>query len=145
MTSENIKIENAGTRKKTQREYYAQLETCVLFNNTLSDDDSKELLEFIKDRIAALDLRDKKAKASRDSKKLENDITDIVLDGLKAQTTPVTLTTLKNNTTALANVSIPKITACITRLVKDGTVIRTEEKRKAYFQLSSNLTKTVCE
>lgn len=47
----------------------------------------------------------------------------------------ITVSDLIKNTEALAGLSLPKVTALITQLVKEGKVERFTEKKKAFFRV----------
>ena len=47
-----------------------------------------------------------------------------------------TVTDLMKSVSALADLSNQRVSALVRQLVEDGTLVRTEEKRKAYFSLA---------
>lgn len=87
-----------------------------------------DLAEFIEGRIAILDKKSESKKAT--AKQVEN-------EGIKSDI----LTALEGRTVTVGelvkefNLSSQKLSALLTQLVKDGKVVRTVEKKVAYFSL----------
>ena len=87
-----------------------------------------DLAEFIEGRIAILDKKSESKKAT--AKQVEN-------EGIKSDI----LTALEGRTVTVGELvkefgfSSQKISALLTQLVKDGKVVRTVEKKVAYFSL----------
>ena len=81
-------------------------------------------------------------KNSADAKKLtatqvENErLKNVVVETLVAFGKKLTITELQKGNTELAELSNQKLSALIRQLVTDEKVIRTEEKRKAYFSIA---------
>ena len=102
-----------------------------------------DLVKFAENEITLLD---KKASAKKSTKKDNEEIKALVLDTLATLDNPITITDLLN-ISALSEyrytdgketnkvLTNSKISAVMKALKEEGKVIRTEEKRKAYFSI----------
>lgn len=102
-----------------------------------------DLVKFAENEITLLD---KKASAKKSTKKDNEEIKALVLDTLATLDNPITITDLLN-IPALSEyrytdgkeinkvLTNSKISAVMRALKEEGKVIRTEEKRKAYFSI----------
>lgn len=90
-----------------------------------------DLAEFIEGRIAILDKKSENKKAT--AKQVENEsIKSDILANLANRDKGVTVGELVKD----FGLSSQKMSALLTQLVKDGKVIRTVEKKIAYFSLA---------
>lgn len=115
---------------KTKREYFNELKTIVTDEN---------LVAFIDHEI---ELLDKKNTAPRKptEKQMENEkIKDYILAHLDHAMTVSEMLKgfLADYPTELSN---QRVTAIVKQLVEDNSVVRTVEKRKAYFSVAEQLT-----
>lgn len=113
--------------KKTKRVFYNELLEVVKGND--------ELVNFINHEI---ELLDKKANSKTPSKtQIANEsIKETIKGVLTANGKPMTITDLQENNTELANLSNQKISALLTQLVNEKIVVRTVDKKKAYFTIA---------
>ena len=113
--------------KKTQRDFYNEL----LANPSITD----EQREFLEGRIKQLDKKNsggKKETATQIANKaLKDEIVAIMEKGNK-----YTVTDMLKTFPCCAGLSNQKISAVVRQLVADKVLVRTEEKRKAYFELA---------
>lgn len=104
------------------------------FNQILAIEEvatNKDLADFINHE---LELLAKKNAADRKPTKVQTEnegVKEIILANLTE--TPTTISDLQKASTELGEISNQKISALIRQLVADGLIVRTEEKRKAYF------------
>jgi len=114
-------------KKITKKERFMELKEIV--------SDRTDLVEFLNHEI---ELLNKKASVKTPSKtQLENENTkEIIVKVLTNVTKPVTITEIQENDSTLATLSNQKISALLTQLVKDNKVVRTVDKKKAYFTIS---------
>lgn len=115
----------ANSTKKTQRDFYNEL--LALPNIT------KEQKEFIEGRIAQLDKKsasksDKPTATQKANAELKDKILAEMEDG-KAYTISEMLKALP----CCAELSNQKVSAVMKQMVEANLVVRTEDKRKAYF------------
>lgn len=112
----------------TKRENFATLRTVVETANTENKD---ELLSFI-DREVEL-LNHKSAKSGQTKTQKENvAVKESIKEALAQFSAPVTVSEIM----AIVGLSNQKISALLRQMVKAGEVVRTEEKKKAYFALA---------
>lgn len=95
----------------------------------------------VREKLSA--LRDQQVKRNSGEKKptknqqANEGLKDVLLSALAEHDSPVTMTELMQAHEELSpvKVSAQKVSALLTQLVKADKVVRTEEKRKAYFAL----------
>ena len=113
--------------KMTKKEMFTEILALVK--------DNKEMTEFIEHEIELLDKKkangSKKAQENKDANlKLANEL----FVALKELGKPVTISEFqKESLSNVATLSNQKISSLLRTLIADGLVIRTEEKKKAYF------------
>lgn len=112
--------------KKTKRVYFNELKEIVK--------DNKELVEFLNHEI---ELLDKKANSKAPSKtQIENEnIKKVIVSVLTDSDKPLTITEIQNSSNSLVELSNQKISALLTQLINEKVVVRTIEKKKAYFSI----------
>jgi hypothetical protein len=115
--------------KMTKKEMFTEILALVK--------DNKEMTEFIEHEIELLDKKkangSKKAQANKDANlKLANEL----FVALKELDKPVTISEFqKESDYDVAILSNQKISSLLRTLIADGLVVRTEEKKKAYFSV----------
>lgn len=117
----------ATTKKITKKERFNELIAIV--------GDRTDLVEFLNHEI---ELLDKKASIKTPSKtQIENENTkNVIVNVLANGNKPMTITEIQENDSTLATLSNQKVSALLTQLVKDNKVVRTVDKKKAYFTIS---------
>ena len=117
----------ATTKKITKKERFNELIAIV--------GDRTDLVEFLNHEI---ELLDKKAGVKTPSKtQIENENTkNVIVNVLVNSNKPMTITEIQENDSTLATLSNQKVSALLTQLVKDNKVVRTVDKKKAYFTIS---------
>ena len=119
-------------KKITQKENYNAIINYLKGEPT--DISVEDMVSFIEGRIALLD---KKTANRKPTKTQESNIAlrDTIVDILTEMGTPITASAILTDNRIVAGTSLPKITAQLTALVKEGRVVRTEDKRKAFFSV----------
>ena len=114
-------------KKITKKERFMELKEKVA--------NCPELVEFLDHEI---ELLNKKENTKTPSKtQIENENTkNVIVNVLTDLARPVTITELQEKDSTLATLSNQKISALLTQLVKDNKVVRTVDKKKAYFTIS---------
>lgn len=119
----------ANVKKMTKRDHY---------NALLNLDEVKSnptLVEFIKHELELLDKKnsaDKKPTAQQTANDgIKVAILDYMEEGVK-----YTITDIIKTVPDCADLTNQRVSALIRQLIADGQVVRTEEKRKAYFSLA---------
>ena len=113
-------------KKITKKEYFSQLREIVK--------DNENLVNFIDHE---LELLNKKSNSKTPSKtQIENEnIKNEIVKVLTEMEKPLTITDIQNSNENLAQFSNQKISALLTQLVNAKIVVRTVNKKKAYFSL----------
>lgn len=108
----------------------------VIFNELLEIVKGNEELEnFINHEI---ELLDKKSNSKTPSKtqvaneSIKNTILNVLINGAKA----MTISDIQTQNTELAELSNQKISALLTQLVNEQKIVRTVDKKKAYFTVA---------
>ena len=100
------------------------------------------LTKFVENEIALLDKRSANKTATKTQ--VENEgIKALILDTLIEIDKPVTISEMQTFSADLAKYTNQKLSALLTQMKADGTVIKTVEKKKSYFSVNSLVTKTI--
>lgn len=114
--------------KITKKDRYAQLRVLVEANGG-----DEELLDFIDHEVELLTNKNSKKTPTKTQKENE-DIKKNILDILGNSDHPLTVADIMGQLSG--DFTNQKISAILTLLKKDGAVVRTEDKKKAYFALA---------
>ena len=119
------------TKKMTKKNWFEELKNVV----SASDYERKdEAMEFLNHEIELLNKKSSKGTMTKTQK--ENiEIIEKIKAALDTFENPVTITEMQK-TDELSKYSNQKLSALLTKLVHAEEVIRTEEKKKAYFSLA---------
>lgn len=115
-------------KKMTKKDYFNQIKELVVGN--------VELENFINHE---LELLDKKSASKAPTKvQIENEsIKELIVETLSTFEKPATISDIQNANDELAKLSNQKISALLTQLINADKVVRTTDKKKAYFTLKS--------
>ena len=109
----------------TKRENYASIREIV---EKLGRTD---LVEFVDHEVELLNKKNNAPK-NPTAKQLENEkLKDVILAEMSDK--PMTITEMQTNISALSELSNQRVSAIVKQLVEDNSLVRTVEKRKAYF------------
>lgn len=98
----------------------------------LSNDEVVAKLTALRDATAKRNAADRKpTKTQKENENIKSDILDFLADG-----EPHTVTEIMQGVPSLNGASNQKASSLVSQLVKAGTVVREEIKRKAYFKLA---------
>lgn len=104
--------------------------------------DVAEKLSKMKDQFVKKNSAERKPTANQ----VENaGLKTAILDFLAENKGAYTITDLMKSVSALADLSNQRVSALVRQLVEDGSVVRTEEKRKAYFSYNGEVAEEVSE
>ena len=121
---------NTTVKKVTKKEKFVKVLEFIPVENV-------ELVEFIQKEIDALEKKSNtKSKAEKEKAAANESLKSALLRVLGDFNEPVTVTQLMN-CEEFAGLSNQKLSAMLRQMKLEGSVIRTEEKKKAYFSLSS--------
>lgn len=115
-------------KKMTKKDYFKQIKELVVGN--------VELENFINHE---LELLNKKSASKAPTKvQIENEsIKELIVETLSTFEKPATISDIQNANDELAKLSNQKISALLTQLINADKVVRTTDKKKAYFTLKS--------
>lgn len=115
--------------KLTKKEMFAQILEIVKGDVVMED--------FIKHEIELLDKKkSSSSKKAQENKSANSELANELYIALSELNKPVTITEFqKESTSGIATLSNQKISYLLRILVSDGLVVRTEEKKKAYFSV----------
>ena len=110
----------------TKRENYAEIRSILVSVN------ATDLIAFVDHEVALLDKKNKAPKKATKTQ-IENEaLKDRILSVLSASEKPLTATEIATE----MGVSVNKASALLTQLREDNSVVRSVEKRKAYFTVA---------
>lgn len=97
--------------------------------------DNQEMVDFIDRQIAQLAKRKSvESKTQKENKALM----EVVVDAMELLNKPATATQIMKSDAYLSELSLPKVSALLKKLIEDGRVERTIEKKIALFSLKEN-------
>lgn len=120
-------------KKMTKKDYFNLIAEIVANADVENQDD---IQAFISHEIKLLEKKSSKSKPSKTQKENEGIMQEIV-SVLATLDTPVTVTELMKADETMAVYSNQKLSALLKKLVDNGTVKKTVEKKKSYFFLVS--------
>lgn len=97
--------------------------------------DNQEMVDFIDKQIAQLA---KRKSAESKTQKENKALMEIVVDAMTVLDKPATATQIMKSDAYLSELSLPKVSALLKKLIEDGRVERTIEKKIALFSLKEN-------
>ena len=119
----------ANAKKMTKRDHY----------NTILDlaevKSNPKLVEFIEHELELLDRKNSTDKKPTAQQTANEAIKVAILDNM-AEGKMYTITDLIKNVPECADLTNQRVSALVRQLVDDKVVVRTEDKRKAYFSLA---------
>ena len=126
--------------KMTKKDYFAVLSAIVAEVNPTN---SADILAFIQHEVELLEKKNS-AKSSKPTKTqlANNGLKEVIVSTLAELDKPVTITEMQKYNPDLATdekgetISNQRVSALLRQLIDYGTVVRTTEKKKAYFSLA---------
>ena len=120
------------TKKMTKREYFTILRAAYPADAA----NAADVLAFIDHEIELLAKKNTSEKKPTKTQ-IENEGNKrIVLDTLAAFTDGKTISEIQAANEILAEMSNQKVSALVRQMVQDGSLVRIEDKRKAYFKVA---------
>ena len=96
---------------------------------------NQEMVDFIDKQIAQLA---KRKSAESKTQKENKALMEVVVDAMEVLNKPATATQIMKSDASLSELSLPKVSALLKKLIEDGRVERTIEKKIALFSLVEN-------
>ena len=120
------------TKKMTKREYF----TIIRAAYPADAANAEEVLAFIDHEIELLAKKNTSEKKPTKTQIENEGNKQIVLDTLAAFTDGKTISEIQAANEILAEMSNQKVSALVRQMVQDGSLVRIEDKRKAYFKVA---------
>lgn len=117
----------AETKKLTKRDYFSQLREIV--------SDNANLVAFIDHELELLDKKNSSNGQTKTQKENEL-IMDTIVAELAEIAKPVTITEFQSASAKMAEYSNQKLSALLKKLVDNGRVVKTTEKKKSFFSVA---------
>lgn len=117
----------ANTKKMTKREMFEQIKAKYDLNT--------EEVAFINHELELLAKKNSAEKKPTAVQVANEGIKEAIVNGME-QGKKYTITDIMKSIDECAELSNQRVSALVRQLVTDGVVVRTEEKRKAYFSLA---------
>lgn len=113
----------------TKRENYNAIRAIV--------SDNAELVAFIDHELELLDRKNSRRSDKPTAKQLVNkQIKDVIVEVLTDATAPMAIADIIADDPELTGMTTQKVSALLTQLITEGQVVRTVDKRKAYFSIA---------
>lgn len=116
--------------KMTKREYLVNLLDVVK-----KTEHEIEFKDFLEHEIELLDNKKKNSKPTKTQKENEKLMIQII-EAMATFTEPLTITEMQKKNTTFSELSNQKISSLMKKLITENKVIRTVDKKKAYFSLA---------
>ena len=117
----------ANTKKMTKRDYFNQLKE----KYPLTQDE----INFVDNEIKLLDKKNSGERKPTAQQKANETLKEAILKGMKEKT-QYTITAIIKTVPECAELTNQKVSAVVRQMVEKGSLIRTEDKGKAYFSKS---------
>lgn len=128
----------SNSTKVTKRERFAQLMEIV---NASQVENSAELVSFIEHEVELLNKKNSRSGKPTKTQVANETIKAQIVSVLERVERPMTVTQLLAES-ELADLSNQKVSALLTQLRESGTVVRTVEKKVAYYSLADEVEDT---
>ena len=125
----------SNSTKVTKRERFAQLMEIV---NASQVENSTELVAFIEHEVELLNKKNSRSGKPTKTQLANESIKTQIVSVLERVGKPMTVTQLLAES-ELADLSNQKVSALLTQLRESGTVVRTVEKKVAYYSLADEV------
>lgn len=125
----------SNSTKVTKRERFAQLMEIV---NASQVENSAELVSFIEHEVELLNKKNSRSGKPTKTQLANETIKAQIVSVLERVERPMTVTQLLAES-ELADLSNQKVSALLTQLRESGTVVRTVEKKVAYYSLADEV------
>lgn len=117
----------AETKKMTKRDYFAVIREMVI--------DNPELVSFIDHEVELLDRKNSSKGQTKTQKENELLMANIVSE-LEKIANPVTISEFQKQSAEFADFTNQKLSALFKKLVDNGTVVKTTDKKKSFFSIA---------
>lgn len=114
-------------KKLTKIEMFAQIKTRLT---------NSEEIAFIEHEIELLENKKSSVRKPTANQVANENFMNVIVEVLEQTNKPMTISEIQEHNESLALLTNQRVSALLTKLISNGTVVRTTEKRKAYFALA---------
>ena len=138
-TEKNISKERGNvsmaTKKITKKDMFNEI--IKMMNGEQMSVSTQAVIDFANHEIELLNKKSSSSSGKPTKTQLENEgYKEVILEALATADKPMTISELMEYADGLAGLKNQRVSALMTQLKNAGKVIRTEEKKKAYFSLA---------
>ena len=124
-----------ATKKMTKKEMFAEI--IKMMNGEISSVTESAVIEFAEHEIELLNKKSSSSSGKPTKTQLENEgYKEVILEALATADKPMTISELMEYADGLAGLKNQRVSALMTQLKNANKVVRTMEKKKAYFSLA---------
>ena len=138
-TEKNISKERGkvsmATKKITKKDMFNEI--IKMMNGEQMSVSAQVVIDFANHEIELLNKKSSSSSGKPTKTQIENEgYKEVILEALATADKPMTISELMEYADGLAGLKNQRVSALMTQLKNAGKVIRTEEKKKAYFSLA---------
>ena len=122
-------------KKITKRDMFNEI--IKMMNGEQMSVSTQDIIEFANHEIELLNKKSSSSSGKQTKTQLENEnYKEIILETLKTADKPITISELMRRSETIAELSNQRISAMLSQLRKAEKIVRTYEKKKAYFSIA---------
>ena len=122
-------------KKITKRDMFNEI--IKMMNGDPMSVSTQDIIEFANHEIELLNKKSSSSSGKQTKTQLENEsYKEIILETLKTADKPITISELMRRNETIAELSNQRVSAMLSQLRKAEKIVRTYEKKKAYFSIA---------
>ena len=122
-------------KKITKRDMFNEI--IKMMNGEQMSVSTQAVIEFANHEIELLNKKSSSSSGKQTKTQLENEsYKEVILETLKTADKPITISELMRRSETIAELSNQRVSAMLSQLRKAEKIVRTYEKKKAYFALA---------
>ena len=122
-------------KKITKRDMFNEI--IKMMNGDPMSVSTQDIIEFANHEIELLNKKSSSSSGKQTKTQLENEsYKEVILETLKTADKPITISELMRRSETIAELSNQRISAMLSQLRKAEKIVRTYEKKKAYFSIA---------
>ena len=124
-----------ATKKITKKDMFNEI--IKMMNGEQMSVSAQAVIDFATHEIELLNKKSSSSSGKPTKTQIENEgYKEVILKALATADKPMTISEIMEYTDGLVGLKNQRVSALMTQLKKAGKVVRTEEKKKAYFSLA---------
>ena len=122
-------------KKITKRDMFNEI--IKMMNGEQMSVSTQDIIEFANHEIELLNKKSSSSSGKQTKTQLENEsYKEVILETLKTADKPITISELMRRSETIAELSNQRVSAMLSQLRKAEKIVRTYEKKKAYFSIA---------